>query len=111
MRLSIQRTACLIRASDEFTLLSQTPVQAGKFCSKLQGVFAAAMIRNAGEHRREDGNRAESKKRRENPETAPLADNSRAERFDGDIRVMLSLHRILEHGLEFFFGLPLAKLS
>src|SRR5258708_9888371 len=92
----------------ELTLQAQTAAQARDFRSQLTSFLARTAAGNAQIDRREHSGRAEHENSRDQPE-ASFAERA-AEQLQDDIREMLSLHGVFEHGLELFLRLAFPEL-
>src|SRR6266478_1750977 len=103
-----KRSARELSAMQELTLQAQTAAQTRDFRSQLTSFLARTAAGNAQIDRREHSGRAEHENSREQPEAA-FAKRA-AQQLEDDIREMLSLHGVLEQGLELFLWLTLAEL-
>src|SRR5216684_4797609 len=103
-----QATARELRAMQELTLQAQTAAQTRHFRSQPTSFLARTAAGNAQIDRREHSGRAEHENSRDQPEAA-FAKRA-AQQLEDDIREMLSLHGVLEHGLELFLRLAFPEL-
>src|SRR5713101_4728828 len=108
LRLHLKRPARELRAMQELALLAQTAAQTRDFRSQLTSFLARTAAGNPQIDRREHRGRAEHENSRGQPEAA-FAERA-AEQLEDDIREMLSLHGVFEHGLEVFLRLAFAEL-
>src|SRR5229473_1711482 len=108
LRLRLKRSARELRAMQELTLQAQTATQTRDFRSQLTSFLARTAAGNAQIDRREHSGRAENENSGDQPE--PAFAKRATQQLEDDIRKMLSLHGVLEHGLELFLRLAFPEL-